>query len=119
MRYLVLVGMCVFSVNVFADPPEDKLDLILKELRTLSQRVDVLEARLRAMDKQLERVSHEVEPVRRAPVDQLRHPLPHGMRPQDVLRMQIEEPGSLLKNIHERERVLRNRIFPADIHFLF
>ncbi len=113
MRYLCLVGFCMACSTLLAEPPEEKLDTILKELRALGQRVDALEARIGDLESDKSRAGQmlpkaSVSPLPRVPLQ----PVP---RPQDIFRMQIEEPGSLLKNIQERERTLRNRAFPPDL----
>lgn len=113
MRYAVLVVFLLLVAKASAvEPTDEKLDAILKEIRLLNKRVAVLEDRVAALEVKDER-KLESEPATRIPHQKKFRPLQLG--PQEVLRMQTEEPGSLLKDIHQRERVLRKRIFYPDV----
>lgn len=124
---MIRISVCLCSAlflfnspTLFADDA-DKLDAILRELKTLNARVTALEeevGRLRATTRLLSRApgaaSGEESGIRsqRARIPVRRLPSPSA---EEVIRMQNESPGELQKGIHERERLLRKRPFPADV----
>ena len=117
LRYgLCLAFLCASISPAFADDDGDKLDVILKEIRLLSQRVSRLEEQLQSLVT--------AKPVQTEPAND---PLPESNRKraiiqmqrltdvEEVIRLQGESPGSLIKGLHERERVLRQRQFPPEV----
>lgn len=83
---------------------EQKLDLVLKEIQKLNQRVGALEGRLRAMTA--------AKPVEARTQRRVINPKQPNIRPGDVIDMRNQ--GDFPKNIHELERQLRRRSFPAE-----
>lgn len=113
---LACLALLVTSCLVHADEKDDTLDAILKEIRSLSERVGRLEAQVRTLSTQ-----HAVQsPQRYYRLPALSPSAPSienkraGTTPEEVIRMQGESPGLLLKGLHQRERLLRNRPFPPD-----
>ena len=103
--------LMVSSVSA-ADTTDQKLDQILKELRSLSKRVTVLENRIAKMESKTTVDPNSKGTSRTKPIKTFRS---IHLGPREVLRMQTEQPSSLLKDIHQRERVLRKRIFYPDV----
>ncbi len=97
----------------FADESSDKLDLILKEIRQLKQRIGRLEATVAQMSRE-QSISEPAEEPAPARLPARIPQYPVHPTPAEVIRLQTTTPGVLLKDIHERERVLRKRFFPAD-----
>lgn len=121
-RWLIVPLLLASSTTLYADENSDKLDAILKEITRLNERVSQLEARVGRLTAEL-RATQRDEPGKKRvtrPVQSettIKH-LPQLKRAHDAestIRLQQESPGELLKNIHERERALRNRPFPADM----
>lgn len=117
---VAVIAMSVFSPSLWAQD-SDKLDAILQELKTLSKRVERLERKVDSLS------NRELSAMKVIEIDPAQNPirLPHmgglidpgTLRPStnrevdEVIRMQFESPGSLLKDIHGREERLRRRMF--------
>ena len=119
----VLAGLQMASPqSVSADESSDKLDLILKELRSLSIRVGRLEAEVKTMqrsqrDASLNTGRSRNRSIRFEPLPKQRNvisPMLPPIQPREVMDLQQKSPNELMRNIHERERQLRSRVFPAD-----
>lgn len=126
MRILIiLLASCSFTSLAVADDSE-KLDAILKELRDLKSRVQVLEQKLDAIGVAKRPTTQKSASVRIIDIDDSRgiaEPYLNRVQPsrlapskevEEVMRMQFESPGQLLKGIHDRERRLRHRFFSPD-----
>ena len=120
-RWLILPLLLASSTTAYADENSDKLDAILKEITRLNERVRQLEIRVgrltaetRAMQRQ-QRATQSATPEKSAPTIERIQRLRRVHDANSTIRLQQESPGELLKNIHERERQLRKRPFPADV----
>jgi septal ring factor EnvC (AmiA/AmiB activator) len=123
LRYGLLVALlCVSnSPAVAADDDGDSLNTILKEIKRLSERVTQLEIRVGRLTAELHAAQQQQQKIRidsPAKSPSLNHKMQKLRRSHDAnetIRLQQVSPGKLLKNIHERERQLRERPFPADV----
>ena len=120
----VLLTVIVFAVlatsnaSTAKDPVNEKLDVILNEIRVLSGRLEALEDRMDTLEKARDTKTLITLPRKANP------PIPQSwlMRqksksaPTEVLRLQFEQPERLMKDIHERERLLRKRLFLPDLY---
>jgi hypothetical protein len=120
-RWLIVPVLLASSTTLYADENSDKLDAILKEITRLNERVEQLEiqvgrltAETLALQRQ-QRATRGINPVPLAPKIEQLQKLKRRHDAESTIRLQQEAPGELLKNIHERERALRNRPFPADV----
>ena len=114
MRYVfLLAGLLIAPILGAAEPNEDKLEAILKELRILNERVAQLEKRMETVESvvnELDVLKLDSKTIRQRPFLKA---VPRG--PKEIIRLQNEEPGELLKNIHERERELRKSFEVATL----
>jgi hypothetical protein len=62
-----------------------------------------------------QRATQAATPEKSAPTIEQMQRLKRAPDANSTIRLQQESPGELLKNIHERERQLRKRPFPADV----
>ncbi len=109
--------VAAFASSAVADDHTEKLDLILKELKQLNQRVSRLEQQMR---KLAEAPPAQANRRERSLDDAFRRVITPPARPAldtpaEIIRLQTESPGLLMKGIHERERRLRQRHFPAEL----
>ena len=118
------VGLAIFWLGFHlqvarADEVGDKLDAILKEIKSLNARVEKLELQVRELKKSSGAKDQRESSDRGATGTRTPttgpSPRSFNMTPADVIRMQQESPELLLKGVHERERLLRQRPFPPDI----
>jgi hypothetical protein len=119
----VLIGLSFLVVTpALGADDSDSVDALLKEIRLLKQRVAQLEKQVRALSPAAEKPAVTIIKINND--DSLsrrfrRMPLPS--RPasvpsvNEVMRLQFESPGTLLKGIHERERMLRKRPFFPEV----
>ena len=104
-----------------ADEP-DSVDALRKEIRSLKLRVAQLEQQVQKLSQSapkpvitIIKIDQDGRPIRA--IERPSIPVRPGSIPsvEEVLKLQIESPGSLLKNIHERERMLRGRFFYPEV----
>ena len=120
-RWLFVPLLLASSTTLYADENSDKLDAILNEITRLHERVKQLEIRVGRLTaetrvlQQQQRATRGANPVQFAPTLEQLQKLKRVHDAESTIRLQQESPGELLKNIHERERALRNRPFPADL----
>lgn len=118
-RWLIVPWMLACSATLYADQDTNqKLDAILKEITQLNERVRRLEIKVGRLTAELRAAEAKQRTGAAAPVtDGISNPLRPIKKSFDVestIRLQQEAPSELLKNVHERERELRKRPFPAD-----
>ena len=125
--WLIVPLLFASSASLYAEESTDKkLDAILKEIKQLNERVRQLEIRVGRLTAEMhaqtrnqtqtrnQGANERVNPLRPADSIQLRR-LKTNHNVESTIWLQQESPGSLLKDIHERERELRKRPFPADV----
>ena len=117
--WFMAVLFLVQSPAVFADEKDDKLEAILREIKSLNQRVSDLEQKVRNLTstKPAAKVQANVSALPMIPASELERNLHRYPDVKGVIRMQGESPGSLINGLHERERILRRRQFPAEVFF--
>ncbi|MFK8112209.1 MAG: hypothetical protein AB8B91_08390 [Rubripirellula sp.] len=92
----------------------ETMELILQEIRLLGQRMTVLEGRVRALAHERHR---NRQPQVKSPLRNVfRQPVQPTKSPAQVIELQKESSGDLLKDVHRLERELRARPFPAELH---
>lgn len=119
----VLVGLSfLFVTPALSADDSDSVDTLQKEVRALKQRVAHLERQLQALTQatakpsvtiiKIDEVDTRIRGLRQMPLPSRAFSPPSV---NEVLRLQIESPGTLLKGIHERERLLRKRLFFPEV----
>ena len=135
IRFVITSLMLTFGLSSVSWGDDDKLNEILKEIRTINQRLSELEKRVEALSSGanqpmiIESIDSNRKPVAR-PIIQFVRPKPNflweaptnfprhispNLEAERVLRLQFENPDELLRGIHDRERRLRHRVFDVDI----
>lgn len=115
-------GLCLICLWTLAAAPagaddaiDAKLDAILQKLESLTERVTRIEKQLQTLTDSLSAKGQPAVPA--APSGKLHKtfiPLKRPVNPAGVIQMQGESPGSLIEGLHERERQLRQRVFPPE-----
>ncbi len=109
-----LLIVSVASNKGFADDGA-KLDEILRELKHLRSRIEVLEKKLEQITPARVEVIH-MKDANPLPRHRILPAYPHPSKEvDDVMRMQFENSGELLEGIHEREQRLRKRLFFPEV----